>query len=121
MSSIEEGAGPNLIREKITTVCAQLIVTKFLGCKNFIHDWFDRRHKKQDEEELNKQTLYNFCLHTNNDYSFLFEKMKSTPLKKASEKEDTYYSFLLEKIQSPPLKEAFERGIKERQNRSRRS
>ena len=113
--------------KKAVAVATQLTTTLLLvnfvdsGYKNFICDWFDRRHKKQDVEELNIKTFHNLGLYADTDYSYLLEKMKSPTLKKASDKRDTDHSFLLEKMQSPLLKKAFEQGIKARKNRSRRS
>ncbi len=120
-SNSGEGCSP--MRKTITTICTQLMIVNFtdIVCKNPIYGWFDRRRKKQDEEELNKKTLCNFGLYADTDYSFLLKKMQPPLLKKVSEKEDTDCSFLLKKMQPPLLKKAFERGIKERKNRSRRS
>jgi len=78
----------------------------------------NKSSEKQDEEELNKKTFYNFALYTDTDYSYLLGKMQFLSLRNASEKEDTDYSYLLEKMQSFPLKKAFEQGIKARKNKS---
>ncbi len=80
---------PAISKDKgdVTRILTSLIMVNLMDsqCKTFIGDLFNRRDKKQNEKELNKQTFYNLGLHTNEDYSHLFEKMNSPLFRKAFE------------------------------------
>lgn len=85
MGSINKSIG----QREIFSTKTLLAMGLQLGMANLIDDkaktYIDSYYKKQNEKELNKQTFYNLGLHTNKNYSCLFEKMKSPDFKKAFE------------------------------------
>lgn len=58
----------------------------FFAINTIFSNWFSHHCKKQDKKELNEKTFYNLGFHTDEDFSYLFEKMKSPAFKKAFEK-----------------------------------